>query len=239
MRFKRLPLLTLLSGLGLAIGFLVPVIYEWMDEPGSRSRLPAMERGAIAALVLTAAICALVAWLSKLQNDQEPAPRRKLQFSLRGLLAAMTAAAVLVAVARWLDVSWTSGLVALAAFCAAGWSLLSEVAVRWRTGALLACLFFPFVWMIAYSVPFGRTSGLMTAIPFGPGLLPAEIIRSLIDASIGPDGSASIAAVIVIAELALGAWLARRGGKLLVAYLILVLAVSSISSLAMHALYRA
>jgi hypothetical protein len=93
--------------------------------------------------------------------------------------------------------------------------------------------------MIAFNVPFGRTSGLVTAIPFGPALLPAELIRVLTDASIGPDGSASIAAVIVIGELALGAWLAGRGGKLWLVYLILVLLVSSVSSLGMHAGYRA
>jgi hypothetical protein len=236
---KELPLLTLLAGISVAIGFFVPVLFEWGQKPASRSRLPTMERAAIAALVLTIVACALVVWLRKPAGNSPVAARPRLQFGLRGLFAATTVAAVLLAASRWLGVSLSSGLVVAAAFCAVGWSLCQGAAVSWRVGALLACLFFPFVWMIAFNVPFGRTSGLVTAIPFGPALLPAELIRVLTDASIGPDGSASIAAVIVIGELALGAWLAGRGGKLWLVYLILVLLVSSVSSLGMHVGYRA
>jgi hypothetical protein len=237
-RLARLPLLTLLAGISLAIGFFVPVFYEWTREPPSRSRLPALERASLASLLLTFVAWALVAWLSKPADEPQAAPRRKLQFGLRGLFAATTAVAVLVAVARWLDAPWSSGLVAAAAVGTLGWSLLRDTAVRWRTAALLACLFCPFVWMIAYNVPFGRTSGLVIAIPIAPGLLPAELIRQFVS-GLGRDAMEPIAAVIVVGTLLLGAWLAGRGGKLLLAYLLLVLLVSSLSSLGMHALYRA
>jgi hypothetical protein len=68
--------------------------------------------------------------------------------------------------------------------------------------------------------------------------LPAGLIRA-VTSSGGPDEMGVVAGGIVIAELLLGAWLARRGGKLFVAYLLLVMLVSSVSSLGMHALYRA
>jgi hypothetical protein len=92
--------------------------------------------------------------------------------------------------------------------------------------------------MVAYNEPFGRTSGLVTAIPFAPAILPAGLIRALTDAG-SPDEMGQIAGLIVIAELLLGAWLARRGGKLFACYLCLILLVSSVSSFGMHALYRA
>jgi hypothetical protein len=91
--------------------------------------------------------------------------------------------------------------------------------------------------MIAYNVPFGRTSGLLDATPFTPALLPAELIRRFTP-GLGVDETAIVAGVIVIAEMLLGAWLASRDGRLFAPYVLLVLCISSISSLGMHALYR-
>ncbi len=235
---KRVPLLTLLAGISLAIGFAVPVVFEWTQKPAARSRIPSMERAALAAVVLTAIAGTLAASWSKPADQPPGAGRPKLQFGLRSLFAATTVAAVLVAAARWLDAPWSSAMVAAAAVCTLGWSCRQDAQVRSRTGALLASLFLPFAWMIAYNEPFGRTSGLAVALPIGPGLLPAELIRRWLTSGIGVDGMMPIAAVIVIGELALGVWLAFRGGKLLLAYAILVLLISSISSLGMHALYR-
>jgi len=235
---KRLPLFTLLAGISLAIGFAVPVVYEWTQKPPARSRLPAMEQAALVALLLTVVVCPLVAWLRKPQEPTAAGPR-KLQFNLRALFAATTVSAILVAAARWLDASWSSALVAAVAAIVVGWSFLRDAGVRSRTGSLVATLFFPFVWVIAYNVPFGSTSGLAAVIPIGPAILPAELVRAVLDRSLSPDDMLPIAAMIVIGELALGAWLAHRGGKLLIAYLLLVLLFSSLSSLGMHALYRA
>ena len=53
--------------------------------------------------------------------------------------------------------------------------------VRCRIGSLLASLFLPFVWMIGYNVPFGHASGLAICIPIGPVILPAELIRGLVE----------------------------------------------------------
>ena len=127
------------------------------------------------------------------------------------------------------------GVVALGVLA---WALFQEARVRSRAAALVAGLFCPTVWMIAYNVPIGRTSGLVAAIPFAPAILPAALIRAVTYRG-GPDEMGMVAGVIVIGELLLGAWLAWRGGKLFVAYLILVLVVSSVSSFGMHALYRA
>ncbi len=240
-RLSRLPLYSLLIGISLAIGFAVPVIYEWTQKPPARSRIPSMERAAIGVLLLTALAVVASAILVKLMQPAEEPPtsqRPKLQFGLRGLFAVTTALALFFAAVRWLDAPWSSGLVAAAAAGAMGWSLSRGAAAAWRLGALLACMFFPFVWMIAYNVPFGQASGLALILPVGPAVLPAEIIRSVLDSSLSPDDMMPVAAVIVIGELALGAWLSARGGRSLLAFLILALIVSTISSLGVHVLYR-
>jgi hypothetical protein len=234
---KRLPLFTLTAGVGLTIGFLVPVAYEWMQEPWNRTRLVSLEWAALLTMGLTCVACGFMAWLGRGQPSvAEPRPR--IQFKLWHLFAVMTVAAILLAAGKWLDLSWASALVAAVALGVLGWSLLQEARARSRTAALVAAIFCPLAWMVAYNEPFGRTSGLLAAIPFAPAILPAALIRA-VTSSGGLDEMGQIAGLIVIAELLLGAWLARRGGKLFAGYLCLTLLVSSVSSFGMHALYRA
>jgi hypothetical protein len=234
---NRIPLFTLVAGIGLAIGFLVPVAFEVAEEPWNRTRLISMELAAIVTVVISSVLCVCLAWLGK---ERPPAAERrpKVQLRLRQLFAVITLAAILLAVMKWLNLAWASGLVTAVALGVLCWAVRQDARVRSRVAALVAGLFCPLVWMVAYNVPFGRTSGLVTAIPFAPAILPASLIR-IVTSGGGPDEMGMVAGVIVIAELLLGSWLAYRGGKLFVAYLLLVTLVSSVSSFGMHALYRA
>jgi hypothetical protein len=234
---SRIPLFTLVAGIGLTIGFLVPVAYEFAEEPWNRTRLTSLELAAMVTIVLTCVLCVFLAWFGKIRP---PAAERRpnVQWKLWQLFAVMTVAAILLAVMKWLEISWASGVVAAVALGVLLWAAFQDPRVRARAAALVAGLFCPLVWMVAYNVPFGGTSGLVTALPFAPAILPAGLIRA-VTSSGGPDEMGVVAGGIVIAELLLGAWLARRGGKLFVAYLLLVMLVSSVSSLGMHALYRA
>jgi len=230
----------------LTIGFLVPVVFELTEKPWNRTRLVGLERAAMVTVVVACGLGVLEFWHVKrfvtrrmtatngAAADERP---RKMQFGLWQLFVVMTLAAVVLAVVKWLGVSWASGLVAAVVLGVLAWGLFQEPRLQLRAAALVAGLFCPMVWMVAYNVPFGRTSGLVAAIPFAPAILPAGLIGFF--ASRGPDEMGLVAGVIVIAELLLGAWLAWRGGKVFVAYLLLVLVVSSVSSFAMHALYRA
>jgi hypothetical protein len=234
---NRIPLFTLVAGIGLTIGFLVPVAFEFTEEPWNRTRLVSMERAAIVTVVLCGAICVCLVCLGKekpLAAEQRP----KVQLRLWQLFAMTTVTAILLAVMKRLELSWASGLVTAVALGVLCWSACQDARVRSRTAALVAGLFGPLVWMVAYNVPFGRTSGLVTAMPFAPAILPSALIR-VVTSGVGPDEMGLVAGVIVIAELLLGTWLAYRGGKLFVAYLLLLMLISSVSSFGMHALYRA
>lgn len=228
---------TLVAGIGLTIGFLVPVAFEFTEEPWNRTRLVSMERAAIVTVVLSSVVCVCLVCLAK-QKPPAAERRPKVQLRLWQLFAVMSLAAILLAVMKRLNLSWASGLVTAVALGVLCWAVCQDARVRSRTAALVAGLFCPLVWMVAYNVPFGQTSGLVTAMPFAPAILPASLIR-VVTSGGGPDEMGVVAGVIVIAELLLGSWLAYRGGKLFVAYLLLVIGVSSVSSFGMHALYRA
>jgi hypothetical protein len=234
---NRVPLLTLVAGIGLTIGFLVPVAFEFAEEPWNRTRLVSMERAAIVTVAFSSVLCVCLACLAK-QKPPAAERRPKLQLRLWHLFAVMSLVAILLAVMKQLDLSWASGLVTAVALGVLSWAICQEARIRSRASALVAGLFCPLVWMVAYNVPFGRTSGLVTAMPFAPAILPASLIR-VVTSGGGPDEVGVVAGVIVIVELLLGSWLAYRGGKLFVAYLLLVMVVSSVSSFGMHALYRA
>lgn len=197
-----------------------------------------MEWAALASMLVACGLGVLEYWHLKRFAAAAEEQSRKIQFRLWQLFAAMTVAAVVLAVVKWLGSSWGSATVGVVALGVLGWGLFQQPRAQVRTAALVAGLFCPLVWMIAFNVPFGRTSGLVNALPFAPAILPAALIRAVTYRG-GPDEMGVVAGLIVIAELLLGAWLARRGGKLFLAYLLVILAVSSVSSFGMHALYRA
>jgi hypothetical protein len=154
---------------------------------------------------------------------------------LRAIFAVTTVTAVALAMAMLLDAAWSSALVVAVVFAIVGWSVSGDWPIRSRIGALLASLFLPFTWMVAFNVPFGSTSGLAVNIPIAPGILPALLLRGL--ASVDEVGKLAVAFVLL--QLLIGAWLARRGGALFFAYAVLVLGSSTVNSLVFHVLYRA
>ena len=66
---RRVPLFAFFAGISLAIGFLVPTIFELGQTPAARHRDTAMEWAAIATLVLTIIACILFVWLGKREGD--------------------------------------------------------------------------------------------------------------------------------------------------------------------------
>jgi hypothetical protein len=234
----RFALLPALVGISLVVGFIVPCVFEWGEEPWNRSRYYGLERGAVLALVMTimaTATCTLVRG-ETVQKPVEQSSTRRLQFGLLGLFVAMTLEAMLFATIPLLKTPIVVALVLAVILAILVWAFTCDWTVRGRVVSLLAIQYLPFAWLIAFNVPFGHTSGLAINIPLCPGILFGELFRGLVglDQSI----AGTVAIVIVVLQLLIGAWLARRGGKLFIAYAILVLIISSLSSLMIHALYR-
>lgn len=47
---RRLPVFTLLTGISLAIGLVIPTVFEWGEKRAARSRHPEMETAAFLAI---------------------------------------------------------------------------------------------------------------------------------------------------------------------------------------------
>jgi hypothetical protein len=159
-----------------------------------------------------------------------------LQFGLRELFIATTITALVLAASRFLEPSLASSFVIAMVVALIAWSFTCDGQIRGRIGAFLAAMFFPFVWIIAFNVPIGHTSGLIEVLPLGPGIIVAELIRAL--GSFDRDHAAKLAIVFVFVQLLLGVELVRLRGKLPVIYVLIILVTSSMSSFFLHALYR-
>jgi|GEM_PF-4262076 len=225
-------------GIGLATGLVVPTVFEWSQKAAARGRHSGMERAALVALAVSLVI-AIMIWVLRRRADgaeelAEPARGKPIQFGIRHLLVAMTLVAIFAAAAQligdvfvpWIMMGAIAGLL--------GRSLFLGPIVRSRVAALMAAVFLPFAWIMPYSRPWGRTSGLMDGILFGPGILPATFLRR---GSV--DNAVWIAATIVLIELGLGFFLARRkNSPAFLIYAVMILLASSFSSLIFHAMFR-
>ena len=229
---KSLLLAIVAIGLGTTIGLLVPILFEVFENPAARSRHPWLERIAIIAFVTTWVIVFLVNrfWPSNDIFDHSNSSRQ--QFSLRFLFVCLTSAAILLSVAPQLDFGYSSMLIVSCALFSSIAAFSFSRTIGMRALSLHAAMFTPFCWVIAFNKPFGHASGLLEGAPVGPGLIAIFVFGKKID-------EAGMAAVMVISLIGIGLWLAFRGRKLYVAFLILVLISSSFQSLLMHIAYRA
>jgi hypothetical protein len=243
---QRFPWRLFSTGLSLAVGILVPSIFELGARPAARSRHYSMEHAAIAVIVVTVIGCALRMWFDRSTTIQttdantpsaKPAAARKVQFKLWQVFIGITVIAVGLGLIRFLETTWLNGLIVVIAFAILGWGSVQGWHVFARLVTLNASMFLPCVWMIVYNKPFGRTSGLVEFIPTCPGILHAGLLSALFGMNLHE--GAKIAPVVVILQLLLGAWLAKRGGTISAVYTCLVFLASSLSSLAMHGMYRA
>ena len=236
---KGLPLFLLCAGISLAYGLLVPTVFNWGLQKAARRSYPILERNALGVIVATSVAAILIwLWTNRAQDTcNESKARISLQFGIRQILIAMTLMAVALVAAPFSKPPWLNGFIVVVALIIGIGSFFYEAPVRSRAWSVIAVIFLPFVWMIAYNVPFGPASGLAINLPIAPGVPAAELMRAAVGSERG-DAVNVASAALVLVMLGLGAVLARRGGKLAVAYLAFVLTVSGLSSLALHVVYR-
>lgn len=219
---RKLPFGTLCAGLALFNGLIIPSVYELELVDSS------LERLALVVALLTATVCVLCGVFCE-TKAAEKHTLRPIRFSIRRLLVAISFLAVLMVACRYFEIRTVNCLMAVGVVSIAVWSFTQPSPIRSRVGALLAVTFLPLIWIVAYSVPIGRISGLAECFAWGAGLLPAAFARAFCD-PIGVDNMPAIGACFVACQLALGIYLAIRGGITSVVYTFVVLILSSISS---------
>jgi hypothetical protein len=212
----------------LAIGCLIPWFYEWTDSDQSRpSPLLWQVPAGIAAGSLL--FCCAFSWLPRIPSLSCEKTHSDLRFNLRSLLIVTTCIAICI------PLGLKSPLVVCGCICIAAFSYFIAFAARNASSrlpslALLACMLLPYSWVITYD-EFGR---ILPAIPVllgsFPTLVPGAILAYL---SGQPFQEAQwLTYLLTAAELIIGVRLIRLGPKPTIAYLLVVMQISLLGSLA-------
>jgi len=187
--------------------------------------------------VLASAFCfAALPWLpiaSPESVNESPSIKR---FELRTLLTLGTMIAIAIPLLAKFPI-FTSIAICAIAFLNFVWQVTKIPQARMPALTLLACMVLPFAWIIGYEE---RDRILTTAIVMTaclPTLLPAAFIGSAF--GVGFQNSYWIALLLTGAELTVGIWLILLGPKRAIAYLLLVILISTLSSLGFYQLCRA
>ena len=234
---RALLILVLIAGAGLSIGFTVPNAYEWFGVPPSGTRYHLLQRAALVTALLASVVALAIGYFLPKQQ-LKPYTEQPLTFRITTLLGATALVAIGVAISRWCEMPVMSIVVVAVAILVLVWASLRSWSAGVRAVALLAAMFLPCIWMVAFNEPIGRTSDLAVGIPMVPAILPAAVVRRLVDTP-SVDDVPKIAAGIVILQLLAGGWLVTRGGKAYIAFLLLSLVFASVNSFVMYVLYRA
>jgi hypothetical protein len=233
---QRLPTFTLFAGIGLTFGLLVPTIFEFGESQSSRNDFSRLEFLALIVFLITTLVSGLIWFFGRPTEFTEDDSHVRFQFGIRHILIATTLVAFLFAAASFIEIDpqddWLFWIVLGILVGLISWTLFQRAEVRRSVGTVLASLFLPFVWVIAFNRPFGHASGMLPSILFGPGLFPAMLLRQ------GVDNSVWIAVIFVFLEIATGVLLAFRWRKLCLAYAAFCLLLSGFTSLILHVMYR-
>ena len=222
---RRVPIFTTFTGVSLTIGLAIPCLY-YLGMDSSHPRCSTLRWMALATAAVTFLACFGLTWFGR--NDSGEA-QTCIQFGLRTILVTVTFAAFVLAILTNVDDFTASWLIVTLALVIGIWSVFQESKIRSRAGALLACTYLPMVWVLVFSEPIGRISGLLEFVPASPGFFEAELARYLFD-GVKRQQVESIAAGAVSVQLIIGVLLSRHGGMLFLAYTTLILVLSSLSS---------
>ena len=215
------PSLPLAIGFSLAIGTIVPSIYE------RRPRNAILEWIAIGSVIVAIAIWGTLRAKDETHDRREPL----MQFSLRSILIGTAIVAIVAASARTGNQQIVSVVVVAVALSTAAWSIREQRVIRNCLLCLLAVLFLPFAWIAAYSRPIGRISNLVDALPIGPGIIPSLLTRSFVD--LDHDQVTCLAGLFVVTEILIGFIVFKRSTAWANAYLLVILLISAASSFAL------
>lgn len=230
-----LPVYLTLIVVSFLIGWFIPGFYDWTGSDQSRPS-PLIVPTAVGLVVGAIVVWAILPWLPIAEDAPDADKLPRVRFTSRTLLLITTAMAIVLAVATKFPMVVSSVLCTLV-FCYAIWSCIRSRQHRWPTMALLACMVLPYVWLPFYDEIDNMLPAILWLAAGLPAFLPAALIASLF----GPitNDVNCLAILLTAAEMAIGLWLIRLGPRRTIAYLVLVLLMSTIGSFGLNALVRA
>jgi hypothetical protein len=225
----------LMIGVSVVVGRMIPAIYDWTGTDQSRMS-PLVPQTAAALLVCGLITCLMLPWLRVEHDPPATDQAGTIQFSLRTILATMAVLGVFLAVFRDTPMFAISGGVhAVVVYYVAQFWILHRP-FRWSVASLVACLYFPFAWIVSWSDITLSTEFFLAS--FGlPGLFFVVLVGNVLRQNLKELAWLSMA--LTSAELLVGVWLIRLGPRRSIAYFVFTLIASIFASFILHALMRA
>lgn len=214
----------------LLVGRFIPSFYIWTDSDQSRPS-PLLWQVPLVSSMVSVAFCVALPWLPTARlSPNVDAPREK-QFSIRTMMFATAIVAVAIALLSQFALV-VSGMLSACTFAYFIAFFVRNPHYRLPAAALVASMIFPFTWILSYG-ELGRIFlGVLLMFSGLPAFLPAEYIAHMFKQNMH-DGL-WIAILLTALELFIGIWMIRLGPKRTIAYLLLVIHLSAVSSLGFH-----
>lgn len=234
-RFASLPIFLMLIAVSFLFGWFIPAFYDWTGSDQSRPS-PLIGQTAWGMTAVALIVWSVLPWLPIADASQETEPAVRVRFKLRTLFAVTGVAALVIAAITRIPTLVSGGLCVITlCYVVRHWILHPRH--RLPITALLACMFLPFVWIVGYRELSNILPTILWAAPGLPSVLPMMIIGRWV----GQHGEELfwLSTLLTSAEIVIGVWMIRLGPRRTIAYLVLVLLISTFGSFVLNALLRA
>lgn len=218
------------------VGWMVPTFYDWSGANQSYST-PEFDQMFWSLIVFGCLAWFVVPWLPmkdapvetvSLKETMTGVKSKRFQFNLYPLLMAMMGAAIFFALISHQSVVLCI-LIWVVAFVAAVRMIVKHLRWRWQFSALLACMYFPFAWVISAKFFKDLNAELLMGAMGLPSFLPALFLGRMFDTHVKE--IVWLWGVLMVVELAIGFWLIRKSPKGTIAYFVLVMLISIYGSM--------
>lgn len=227
---SRIPIFPLFIAVSLLVGWSIPGFYAWTDSDQSRPS-SLLWKVPLWSAIASTACCMALPWLPIKSKSAYDAPQSPMRFSVRTLL--MITAGVAVAIPLLAKFPLVVSEVACAgafaysiAFC------VSNPKHRMAGSALVACMILPYAWVVGYDELDRILPDLAVMIAGMPAFIPAALLSQLFGQHFLE--SQWLMFLLTALELVVGIWMLRLGLKRTIAYLLLILQVSTLGSLGFY-----
>ena len=214
------------------VGWTIPTFYEWTDSNQGRPA-PELVQAAWSLVGFGILSWFVIPWLP-MEAAAGKDKNNPFQFNLRLLFTITTITAILIAGISNGPVAFCC-LLWVVAFVAASLMVAKELSWKWQLGALLACMYFPFAWVLVWKFENVGWTALIGVIGL-PALLPGATVAGIFGKH--PDQFIWLYILLTAVEVAIGYWLIRRGPRHATAYLVFAMLMSMYGSMFLNIVMR-
>jgi len=215
------------------VGWTLPTFYEWTDSNQGRPA-PELVQAAWSLVGFGILSWFVIPWLP-MEAAAAKDKNNPFQFNLRWLFTITTFTAILIAGISNGPVAFCC-LLWVVAFVGASLMVAKELSWKWQLFALLACMYFPYVWVLVWKT-FKNVSWTTLVAAIGlPACLPGAVLASAFGKH--PDQVIWLYILLTAVEIAIGFWLIRRGPRHATAYLVFAMLMSIYGSMFLNIAMR-